>query len=59
VGWYGLDWCVSGYGQVEDIVKALMNIWVLENARKFSSGCTTDGLSSSAQLHRANLLLIS
>jgi hypothetical protein len=40
------------------LVKAVMNIWVLQNARKFSNGCTTGGLSSSAQLHIVSLVNI-
>jgi hypothetical protein len=27
-GWCGLDWSVSGWGQVESFVNAVMNLWV-------------------------------
>jgi hypothetical protein len=37
-------------------VNVVMNILVLQNAGKFLSGCTSGGLSSSAQLHRVNYL---
>jgi hypothetical protein len=33
-------------------VNAVMNLRVIENAGRLSSGCTTGGVSSSAQLHR-------
>jgi hypothetical protein len=35
-------------------VNAVMNLRVLSNAGKLSSGLTTGGLSSSAQLHRVS-----
>jgi hypothetical protein len=34
------------------LVNAVMNLRVPKNVGKLSSGCTTCGLSSSAQLHR-------
>jgi hypothetical protein len=37
------------------LVNKVMNLRVLQNAGKLSSGCTTDGLSSSAQLHTVSL----
>jgi hypothetical protein len=36
------------------LVKAVINFRVPQNARKLSSGCTTGGLSSGAQLHRVS-----
>jgi hypothetical protein len=38
-------------------VNAVMNLWVPYNAGKFISGCSTGGLSSSAQLHRVSFLV--
>jgi hypothetical protein len=34
------------------LVNAVMNLRVPQNAGELPSGCTTDGLSSSTQLHR-------
>jgi hypothetical protein len=52
----GVDWI--GMAQDRDkwrvLVNALMNLWVLLNAGKLSNGYTTDGLLSSAQLHRVS-----
>jgi hypothetical protein len=52
-GWGGEDWI--GTAQDRDkwraYVNAVMNLWVPYNAWKFLSGCTTGGLSRSAQLH--------
>jgi hypothetical protein len=33
-------------------VNVVINLWVPQNAGKFLSGCTSNGLSDSAQLHR-------
>jgi hypothetical protein len=56
-GWSDVDWI----GLAQDrhrwraLVNTIMNLWVPEIAGKLSSGCTTDGLSSSAQLHRVSV----
>jgi hypothetical protein len=55
IGWGSVDWI--GLAQNRDKCKALVNsvkLRVLYNAEKLSSGFTTGGLSSSAQLHRVN-----
>jgi hypothetical protein len=52
----GIDWI--GVAQDRDqwraVVSAVMNFHDPYNAGKFLSGCTTGGLSSSAQLHRVS-----
>jgi hypothetical protein len=45
VGWGDVDWIGLA------LVNAVMNLRVPQSAGKFSSGCTTGGLSSSAQLN--------
>jgi hypothetical protein len=54
--WGGVDWI--GLAQDKDMWRALvnpvMNLRVPQNAGKLSSGFTTCGLSSSAQLHRVS-----
>jgi hypothetical protein len=54
IGWGGVDWI--GLAQDRDkwsvLVNAVMNIRVLNNAGKLSSGYIIDGLSSSSQFHR-------
>jgi hypothetical protein len=56
IGWNGVDWI----GLAQDIhrwrtlVNAVMNLRGTLNTRKLSSGDTTGGLSSSAQLHRVS-----
>jgi hypothetical protein len=50
---------VDSIGMAQDrdkwrALKAIMNLWVLQNARKLSNGYTTDGISTSAQLHRVS-----
>jgi hypothetical protein len=53
IGWGGVD-CI-GLAQDRDrwraLVSTVMNLRVAQNAGKLSSGFTTGGLSSSAQLH--------
>jgi hypothetical protein len=36
------------------LVNSVLNLWVPLNAGKLSSGVTSSGLSSSAQLHRVS-----
>jgi hypothetical protein len=36
------------------LANVVMTLWVPHNAGKLSSGCTTGGLSSSAQLYRVS-----
>jgi hypothetical protein len=57
IGWgRDIDWI----GLAEDrdkwkaFVNVVMNLWDTYNAGKCSSGCTTGGLSSSAQLRRVS-----
>jgi hypothetical protein len=56
MGWVGVDWI--GLAQDRDmwsvLVNLVMNLRVPSNAGKLSSGFTTGGLSSSAQLHRVS-----
>jgi hypothetical protein len=56
VGWGDVDWI--GLAQDRDrwraLVNSVLNLRVPQNAGKISSGFTTDGLSSSAQLHRVS-----
>jgi hypothetical protein len=56
VGWGDVDWI--DLAQDKDmwraLVNAVMSLWVPQNAGKLSSGLTTGGLSSSAQLHRVS-----
>jgi hypothetical protein len=56
--WRGVgDWLI-GLAQERDkwrfLVYAILNLRIPPNAIKFLSGCTTGGLSSSVQLHRAS-----
>jgi hypothetical protein len=53
IGWGDVDWI--GLAQYRDkwrdLVNTAMNRRVPSNAGKFLNGCTTNGLSSSTQLH--------
>jgi hypothetical protein len=51
VGWGDVDWI--GLAQDRNRCRALVNS-VLNNAGKLSSGLTSSGFSSSAQLHRVS-----
>jgi hypothetical protein len=55
-GFGGVDWI--GMAQDRDKwrapVNVVINLRVVQNAGKLSSGYTTGGLSSSAQLHRVS-----
>jgi hypothetical protein len=59
VGWGDVDWI--GLAQDKDkwrvLVNSIMNPRVPENAGSFARGCTTDGLLSSAQLHRVRSVM--
>jgi hypothetical protein len=56
IGWEDIYWI----GLTQDrnrwrfIVNVVMNLQIPLNAGRFSTGCTTSGLSSSAQIHRAS-----
>jgi hypothetical protein len=53
--WTGLVWLRIGTSK-RALVNAVMNLRVPYNARKLSSGFTTGGFSSSAQLHRTSFV---
>jgi hypothetical protein len=56
MGWYGFDLSGSGL-QVEGSCECGNESKASINVGKFSSGCTTGGPSSSAQLHRVSWLV--
>jgi hypothetical protein len=53
VGWGDVDWIglAKDRNRWRALVKSVMNLRVPRNAAKLSSGLTSSGLSSSAQLH--------
>jgi hypothetical protein len=51
--WIGL---AQDRGQWRALVNMVLNLQIPQNAGKFLSGCTTGGLSSSAQLHQLVML---
>jgi hypothetical protein len=59
IGWDGVDWI--SLAQDRDtwraLVNVVLNLRVPYNAGKLSNGFTTDGFSSSAQLHRVGWLV--
>jgi hypothetical protein len=54
VGWGDVDWIglAKDRNRWRALVNSVLNLWVLLNAGKLSSGLTSSGLSSSDQLHR-------
>jgi hypothetical protein len=53
VGWGNVDWIslAKDRNRWRALVNSVLNLWVPRNAGKLSSGLTSSGLSSSAQLH--------
>jgi hypothetical protein len=53
VGWGDVDWIglAQGRNRWRALVNSVLNLRVPRNAGKLSSGLTSSGLSSSAQLH--------
>jgi hypothetical protein len=56
VGWGDVDWVglAQDRNRWRTLVNSVLNLRVPYNAGKLSSGLTTGGLSSSAQLHRVS-----
>jgi hypothetical protein len=52
-GWDGRDWIGLFWDRNKwrALVRAVMNVFVPQNAVKFLSSCTAGGLSRRAQLH--------
>jgi hypothetical protein len=58
VGWGNVEWIglVQERKRWRALVNSVLNLWDPCNAGKLSSGLTSSGLSSSAQLHRVSLV---
>jgi hypothetical protein len=56
VGWGDVDWIglAKDRNRWRALVNSVLNLQVLRNAGKLSSGLTSSGLSVSAQLHRVS-----
>jgi hypothetical protein len=56
VGWGDVDWICLAQDRIrwKALVNLILNLRVPWNAAKLSSGLTSGGLSSSAQLHRVS-----
>jgi hypothetical protein len=56
VGWSDVDWIglAQDRNRWRTLVNSVLNLRVPRNAGKLSSGLTSSGLSSSAQLHRVS-----